>query len=28
MFFLLPVAVDYQARRYPVVTFTLMHLNL
>src|SRR6185369_6905258 len=27
MFFLLPVAVDYQARRYPVVTFTLMGLN-
>lgn len=24
MFFLLPVGVDYQARRYPVVTFTLM----
>src|ERR1044071_2301857 len=27
MFFILPVAVDYQARRYPVVTFTLMGLN-
>jgi membrane associated rhomboid family serine protease len=27
MFFLLPVAVDYQARRYPVVTFTLIGLN-
>lgn len=27
MFFLLPVAVDYQARRYPVVTFALMGLN-
>jgi membrane associated rhomboid family serine protease len=24
MFFLLPVGVDYQARRYPVITFTLM----
>ena len=24
MFFLLPVGVDYRARRYPVVTFTLM----
>jgi membrane associated rhomboid family serine protease len=24
MFFILPVGVDYQARRYPVVTFTLM----
>lgn len=27
MFDILPVAVDYQARRYPVVTFTLMGLN-
>ena len=27
MFFMLPVAVDYQARRYPVVTFTIMGLN-
>ncbi len=27
MFFLLPVAVDYEARRYPVVTFTLIGLN-
>jgi membrane associated rhomboid family serine protease len=27
MFILLPVAVDYQARRYPVVTFTLMGIN-
>ncbi len=27
MFFILPVAVDYQARRLPVVTFTLMGLN-
>ena len=27
MFFILPVAVDYQARRYPVVTFALMGLN-
>jgi membrane associated rhomboid family serine protease len=26
MFFLLPVGVDYRARRYPVVTFTLMGL--
>jgi membrane associated rhomboid family serine protease len=26
MFFMLPVGVDYQARRYPVVTFTLMGL--
>jgi membrane associated rhomboid family serine protease len=24
MFFLLPIGVDYRARRYPVVTFTLM----
>ena len=24
MFFLIPVGVDYRARRYPVVTFTLM----
>src|SRR5258705_216771 len=24
MFFILPVGVDYRARRYPVVTFTLM----
>lgn len=24
MFFLLPVGVDYRARRYPVITFTLM----
>jgi membrane associated rhomboid family serine protease len=28
VFFILPVAVDYQARRYPVVTFTLMGLNI
>jgi len=28
VFFLLPVAVDYEARRYPVVTFTLMGLNV
>jgi membrane associated rhomboid family serine protease len=27
MFFILPIAVDYQARRLPVVTFTLMGLN-
>jgi membrane associated rhomboid family serine protease len=27
MFFILPVAVDYEARRYPVVTFTVMGLN-
>lgn len=27
MFVLLPVAVDYQAQRYPVVTFTLMGAN-
>jgi membrane associated rhomboid family serine protease len=27
MFFMLPVAVDYRARRYPVVTFTIMGLN-
>ncbi len=26
MFFLLPVGVDYRAKRYPVVTFTLMGL--
>src|SRR5579864_4735651 len=26
MFFLIPVGVDYRARRYPVVTFTLMGL--
>jgi membrane associated rhomboid family serine protease len=26
MFFILPVGVDYRARRYPVVTFTLMGL--
>ena len=25
-FFIIPVGVDYQARRYPVVTFTLMGL--
>jgi hypothetical protein len=24
MFIFLPVGVDYQARRYPMVTFTLM----
>ena len=28
MFFLLPVAVDYRARRYPVVTFTLLGINV
>jgi membrane associated rhomboid family serine protease len=28
MFFLLPVGVDYAARRYPVVTFTLMGVNI
>ncbi len=28
MFFILPVGVDYQARRYPVVTFTLIGLNV
>jgi len=27
VFFILPVAVDYEARRYPVVTFTLMGIN-
>ena len=27
MFFILPVAVDYEARRYPVVTFVLMGIN-
>jgi membrane associated rhomboid family serine protease len=27
MFFILPVAVDYRARRLPVVTFTLIGLN-
>lgn len=27
-FFILPVGVDYRARRYPVVTFTLMGLNV
>ena len=26
MFIILPVGVDYSARRYPVVTFTLMGL--
>ena len=26
-FFLLPVGVDYEARRYPMVTFTLMGVN-
>ena len=28
MFFLIPVGVDYQARRYPVVTFSLMGVNV
>lgn len=28
MFFILPMGVDYSARRYPVVTFTLMGLNI
>ena len=27
-FFLLPVGVDYEARRYPMVTFTLMGVNV
>ncbi|MDB6024929.1 MAG: rhomboid family intrarane serine protease [Verrucomicrobiales bacterium] len=27
MFVIVPVAVDYQARRYPVVTFTIIGLN-
>ena len=27
-FFILPVGVDYRARRYPLVTFTLMGLNV
>ncbi len=28
MFFILPVGVDYQARRYPVVTFTFIGINV
>jgi membrane associated rhomboid family serine protease len=28
MFFILPVGVDYRARRYPVVTFSLMGANV
>ena len=28
MFLLIPVGVDYNARRYPVVTFTLMGINV
>ena len=28
MFFILPVGVDYSARRYPVVTFTIIGLNI
>ena len=28
MFFIIPIGVDYQTRRYPVVTFTLMGINV
>ncbi|MST94403.1 MAG: hypothetical protein EXS33_03880 [Pedosphaera sp.] len=28
MFFIIPVGVDYRAYRYPVVTFTLIGINV